>query len=447
MRVFRRIFEDKARRFPHLYASYDDKARSHADIYKDESDEDDEDIGNAEVSKGESIERVYGDSVVKYNIFRDDPLRCFYVTDNLREVYDMLINSPPRSLHGIALGGAPQKIAYDIDMPMSGMLPIHNDAFGAYKKHEEIDALEHYIAAINDDLTNPCAKFLRKYMYGGEERIKEGTNATFRDKAYTWAFVRAEFCIYQLLTTISKMLPSVPIVKCESHGEHKYSYHIVVCAYARNYEEAHYYAMKIYDAITVSYVKPFIDLSIYKSVQNLRTCYSYKYDETATPKYFRRKTLSNDPSGTGDDFENWKMSLVGYIDTHCVALPHMQECRTVEKPFAQPTEYSGLATLPIGFAEIINEYSVGLVADDVNGSLVVFKRVHPSHCVVCKTKERGQPPHEHDNSLMVIIHKDSYILKCRRNRYKESFTIRITSERSKLNGGRRIDKKISAGSR
>ena len=40
---------------------------------------------------------------------------------------------------------------------------------------------------------------------------------------------------------------------------------------------------------------------------------------------------------------------------------------------------------------------------------------------------------------MVILHKDCYILKCRRNRFNEKLVIPITSKGSKLHKGRRED--------
>lgn len=409
MLAYKRIFHKKTHTFPYLHANYTSNTNKESEYsYKDESSDDEEDKKTEESTKEDNIENIYGDEIVKYLVVRDEELKCFYVANNLESIYQMLKNGK-RSFHEIILAGVAQKIRFDIDMPRNEIQEIHNEEL--FSTHEEVDPYTN----------QEYSKFVNKYMYTEEEQLLLGINQKFKNSNWTPAFIRAEFCVRQLMLTIAKIMPSVPIIKCTSHGANKFSYHIIVNAAAKNYEDAHHYSMLIYDAIPASYIRRFVDLAVYKSVQNLRMTYAYKYDRE-NEKMVRQKILSPMPSDVQNDFENWKMSLITHIDITCVILPPVHDKRSKQNPFDQPTEYTNISSLPIGFLQIIEPYSKGLIPNDVNGNLVIFRRTEPSMCLIC------DKVHDKDNSLMIIIHKDCYILKCRRNQYNQKIILDISSD-------------------
>lgn len=385
--------------------------------FKDESNLEEDEDEQENQNNITSIEKYYGNDIIDHLIVRDELQKKFYVTKDVKDIYDMIYEdkSVPKSLHEIILPGIKQKIRYDIDMPVAEIINEHNNVFDEKVK----DPFSHLFEQTDEEII----KFKQKYMYTDEERFTLGINDLFKDKSYNWAFVRAEYCVYQLLKQIMNDYPQSYIIICTSHSNvislndinAKYSYHIIVGAYAEHYEDIQHYAFKTYDALQHSFIKKYIDIGVYKPIQNLRI--------TGTYKGHRCKIIKNKIPML-DNFELWKMSLITYIDAYCFKLPE-QIKRIKNKYDIENKVFSNIDNLPDGYLEITRRFSSGLHIDDVVGNMVIYRRHSPGHCKICDRN------HDTENSLYVIIANDRYILKCRRNKNNNKIVIPIKSEHYK----------------
>ena len=95
----------------------------------------------------------------------------------------------------------------------------------------------------------------------------------------------------------------------------------------------------------------------------------------------------------------------------------------------------GQASLPSNFMEILGDFAIGYRVHKVIDNLVTFKRFGtPNACCICKRH------HDNDNSLMVLVGRRNYVVKCRRDASHRCILIAINS-RVEIKGRvvRRVD--------
>lgn len=196
------------------------------------------------------------------------------------------------------------------------------------------------------------------------------------------------------------------IMVFSSHGVNKVSFHFIVKGYCGNNLTTFEFQRNVRSMAT-DQLASYIDNSIYKRVQNIRLCGSFKSFEDAE---MRRKRSWNDAS----------LALITPFEVTESLIAYNPGCKVIEDPNAikrAHTNDDAVTVIPDSNCEITNIIlkSVASWNEMANHKLrhrknnrLVFNRKpgRASACFVCKETRDGvlQPRiHEHDNTLALVV--------------------------------------------
>jgi hypothetical protein len=222
-----------------------------------------------------------------------------------------------------------------------------------------------------------------------------------------------EECINELKIDINNFLVF------SSHGEHKYSYHIIINNYIhKNNKEAKAFAYFIINKLPIQY-QMYVDKSVYKSKQQFRIVRSQKVNSGRPKillykwKFFDKEIFIN--KNTENDFENYIFELNGSLISNwnkndIYIRPYVIEINN-NIPISNITEEIG----KLAYSLLI-EVS-GVTEDHPNfpyryvkciNNIIIIKRIRPSRCRLCDRI------HEAENPFLKVINNNVYFC-CRRN--------------------------------
>lgn len=190
------------------------------------------------------------------------------------------------------------------------------------------------------------------------------------------------------------------IIVFTSHGKNKYSLHLVVDNY---YMIDNLQCKLFFDkvrAILPDWMVEFIDSSVYSSRQQVRlmgshatgdrvkifkTTWKYKGADVVYPEW--------------DKSEIFEKSLVGFIG----GCKKIDPKEIIRKNYEKTEEYEEIdVDKTISFCkEKMDNFPFKPLK--LVGPSIILKRLQPSHCDICKTKERGKPPHTGENPFVTVF--------------------------------------------
>lgn len=212
-----------------------------------------------------------------------------------------------------------------------------------------------------------------------------------------------------------KIDPIRDILIFSSHGETKKSYHVIVDHYYHSDNiNAYCFYEKVVDLLPGQY-RPFIDHSVYKTVQQFRMLGNSKFGTNRVKKWHQRgEYLPNDL---------FKASLISYI-SECQELPSFED----SKQFEEEKDYTSIdlddSDLVTGAMKLLGNY-LGIKTtssefpfyyEDTVDNFIILKRLRPTECRVCRRI------HENENPFMFISDGVLY-LNCRREPDNKSIRI------------------------
>jgi hypothetical protein len=192
----------------------------------------------------------------------------------------------------------------------------------------------------------------------------------------------------------------------ESHGNGKYSYHIVIDNYSvsgKKQAKAFYHNVI---ANMTNYTK-YVDSAVYKSNQQFRLLGCCKHNTDRVKKFvptWNYKSNIITYNGSEDSALRFRSSLVS-LTSYTRRLPNID----VEPDYSLDDEYLSLPEVKMVLrlcAQHINPFP--FVLREVKGKIIVLKRISPSFCNICRRV------HQHENPF-VLVRNDSVVFYCRRN--------------------------------
>jgi len=196
------------------------------------------------------------------------------------------------------------------------------------------------------------------------------------------------------------------ILLTTSNREDKYSYHIIINNYAvENNEEAKLFTKKLFNIIKY---KEFLDVSVNKSTQLFRLLGNCKEKGLDTLK----KEVND---------HEMCSNLYIYEDTiitntnGCSLLPKRANIKKQLENEHLIIDSNNLQTI----LDMAKDYSSGLQYYESKGNMIIFRRIHPSYCLICKRI------HDHENSLILNVvyeqGKGKIYAVCRRNQGQSNY--------------------------
>lgn len=362
------------------------------------------------ISNVESIQEAYTDEELnELTIVRDEKLRRFMVYGNDFDLFNSLMRNEQQTQHEVILAGRWQKLRWDIDLGKekiseiashAGMSPILDAIMCAADDPRRLDLL-----ALPD-----IPSSVRSYLMSCVNESAIGYNQ-YRTPNND-VNVLGECLARSMLEHLWQAFPWAYILRCNSYvvgaDNYKFSIHLIVGVYAVNCFQLAEHASRLYSTFKSKsafheFVSQFIDMGVYKSIQNFRLTGSIKLGTNEN----RRKVLVNNL--WDDEYENWRHTLITHIDGKTdIQLDEMKLMKSFKSTFEE-IEMLDKNFLPDNFTTIIAEWSEGLEPRRKYGNVIFFDRLEPSYCKICKRT------HDNENSLIVIITESSYIVKCRRD--------------------------------
>lgn len=219
------------------------------------------------------------------------------------------------------------------------------------------------------------------------------------------------------ICTYDELLLDKDIIVCDSTDPKvKYSCHIIIDGfYVTSAEEAREFAKRVYENIDVNYQK-FIDMNVYKPVQNFRLIDCYK----STDKHRIKKLTSN---------HRRENTLITNVDK-CKQLPQIVTDVPKYKLQTILSEEDISAIINICNKHTGNHHEFRSILNN----RFIYRRTSPSFCDICHVE------HQKDNTLMFIVSMadDKLVIhkKCRRQPTKiEIGTIESKTSKIILSGG------------
>lgn len=427
MQFFSKIFKADAEQTEPLEAYFDNKAALSNESFKDVDHEDHS--GHSDAVRG-----AYTDEELREKfIVRAEDRRCYIVFDSAAECYEMMTSSAAVGSicwHEVIAAGVSQKLRFDIDFNSSAIdqLVERRDPIVSLLLSDPAMILENL-----DRLPTSCHSYLRgafdksKIDYGGYDQFTSPNNAVN---------VVGECFVRDFIDFLRFRLPNTYILRCNSYvlgvdEFKKLSVHLILGAFCTNYKATAEWCNKLFHeyierssfaAICAQY---FVDMAIYKPLQNFRMTGSTKLGARQS----RRKVLQNELWDS--PYENWYHTCITAIDARYewqLDNIGLQEVKKVDTTL-NVADISNINDLPDNFMKIIEPYAKGLRIASRLGNTVFFRRVQPSHCLVCERT------HDNENSLIVTVYDTSYVIKCRRNAAGRKIVIGIKSsiQRRRIN--------------
>lgn len=208
-----------------------------------------------------------------------------------------------------------------------------------------------------------------------------------------------------------------------SHSKEKQSYHIVIDNWCHtNNVEARGFYDKIVETLDEKYI-PYIDKAVYSPTQQFRIVGSQKIGSDRIKKFervwkYKEREITHRYPETPDDPQHeyimqLESSIVGFT-SNCKFLPPFKP-QIKEKQYIESEEVTrSEAREAIGLIAMAGKISV---ADprfpykflDINGPIVMLKRIKPSRCKICNRI------HEHENPYLLVVGEEkSVYFHCRR---------------------------------
>ena len=264
--------------------------------------------------------------------------RQFAMFSPLYTFVNHILKTPPeeRCFYEVIMGNSPQKVYFDID--------ISDKSVSIEKANEMVDDLKRSILL--------------------DSRIKENDILVF-----------------------------------SSHGVDKKSFHIIVNNWCLpDYNSNKVYCHKVIDNMK-SPLKIFIDLIVYKNLQQLRTFCSTKRGAD------RFKILTSK-----HDFNSGSNQRVNIFNTLLASLvTNTKSCKILEYTEIVKRVYnSDLGDISDEDISIVNNldfikdgtFTIG----EINGRIVPLKRNRPSHCRICDREHQNENPFLVFTEHMIIFH-------------------------------------------
>ena len=324
-------------------------------------------------NESNSLEDNYSkDEILKGTIIRKETktlneYKLFRSPDDFFE-YFSTVDKTNNSFHEMIFGESPQRLKFDIDMTHS-------------KIPDEEDFLSDFFEIIEASLEEKRYTYFKQFINKIIDIILEE--------------------LYEIYFFIDNISPTrQDIVIADSSGINKYSVHIILLNYfLANNEEAQEITRRVINKLPE--YSQFIDANVNKKVQSFRLINSVKIGTT------RFKRLSNDISDIFETNKNMNES-----DLFIVAPSNSKILKTICKTEIKEVKqisFNSYDSQVKECLELLAKHNVinGHEFREVRGTLLCFKRIFPSHCVIC------DEVHHNDNSLMVNIEVLSGDIRCK----------------------------------
>jgi hypothetical protein len=237
----------------------------------------------------------------------------------------------------------------------------------------------------------------------------------------TWSKYLIELLIEQLEAELSEFGHEKPhIIVYASHGDKKKSYHIVVMNYyTTNYIQTREFVKcvinRMYDVIKrtcddeksvcwCDFIKKCIDMSVYKSFQQLRILGSHKlrsFDQKRTKVIHGYQTDT-----TAYDLESFEISFVSNVNDDSILIEYDLGPDVIDK-----TKYSNVKIDNDIIDNIVkyvnNKLDSNLTIRSVDGNRVDLTNNGGYECLQCER------PHENDNPFLLVF-ENAVLFYCRR---------------------------------
>lgn len=210
------------------------------------------------------------------------------------------------------------------------------------------------------------------------------------------------YAIIQYTSILEIKIEIEQIQVYSSHGEDKYSYHVVLTGvHHKNNEEANMFYQGVHYHIPSRSVE-FIDKSVYKSLQQFRFYGNCKRGDFR-PKikanaFFNDKALGEEQK---DPYQAFLQSLI--------VPPPKKEGEWI--PLTTTIHHKPIANIQVDFSIISSLVPPGFILD-VKGDIsrgYKLQRTHPSFCYVCNRI------HENENAYLRVTKDGVVVLKCFRD--------------------------------
>lgn len=405
-----------------------------------------------------SIEEDYGDTIRHKIIVRDEGDEnsrrdnCFWVHDAPASLYALIrAQKQAPAYHEVALPGLPRKLFFDFD-------------FSAEHFADLVRGHEPRVKAIMAQLTSAPEALARTpsppaFDYG-DGITRTHSRGCFRDGEPTTPATeiiplppavvsdllaahdpdKQKLGGYELFSDPDDKLRRIVghillrhfmrfltlafgrncyLLHCQSSttASAKFSAHLIVGAYADTYHDVAEVAILLFQRFgaqdEVAYLASrFLDMGVYKSIQNLRIALCKKPNTRAD----RIKVLVASP--WDDAYEGWRHTLVTQVDGSCDLKLAPRFDNIKNETYGVTVRGQGKqAELPADFIARLGVHAQGFRVNRVIDNLVTFQRMGVSApCVFCNRV------HDSDNTLMVTIVYAStkgapptLIVRCRRD--------------------------------
>jgi len=325
-------------------------------------------------------------------IVRDEVKLCYYFFSSYREAFDALrAQEKTPSWHEVILDFMPQRLRLDIDIPIDEdfdtIIPSADIMKAVHKNNDE-----------NIEICSVCRFPLGSCNVCSARPIYMKTSND----------LRADYILREILTAYHRHIPGVNYVLCSSHGEKKYSFHVITNAYSTSSHHVHHLCEQIFAKLPAK-IQKYYDKNVCSAgTHNLRLCGCVKPGDTRIKKI----------EGEDITFEMWRETLVSYISINC-----KNTSSGVPPPESDMLNNRAagniITEVSKEFLEVIKPYHIGLRMVERTGNILSFRREYPSLCPICKRI------HDNENSFYVILHTNYARLKCRRAGAQEGISITL----------------------
>nr|QBK92944.1 MAG: DNA primase [Pithovirus LCPAC403] len=199
----------------------------------------------------------------------------------------------------------------------------------------------------------------------------------------------------------------------QSHGEEKFSYHVIIDNYClSNAKECEDICVKTCEQMESKYSK-YVDLSVYKSTQQLRLLWSHKAKSNRTKFLmntfeFKGETITRKYDSLLDMFAD---SLISWTYS-CVIISSGVEIITNRFSIEEVTEDDSNLAYSIFLKTLKCDRPFKI--EKIMGNLILLKRLLPSYCDICLRIHESENPY-------LIIKNGSIYFDCRRSDGERKF--------------------------
>lgn len=303
--------------------------------------------------------------------------RSFTVLDSVADFKEWFAcPNTPRTLHEVILGDRPQKLKFDIDAEVEKLATLPDYMPAAPRLVPDADSYndhmlyEHKVALAEWKAMTPLNRKARRLF----DVVTNAIESAFSD-------------VYGNMLFIDEF----DLAVSDSTDHTKFSRHIVLHRYyVANYAEATFFTEQVLAHLPAEYHQ-FLDATVNASRHNFRLPFCHKEGSTRVKRCY---------IGCPDDM------IVSDVST---ALPLPQKVAKKDQTHAYPevevTDENIKAAL-----EISAEYTEGFAYDGCVGTLLLFKRLKPTHCILCDRV------HDKNHTLMIGMNNGCAWMHCRHNK-------------------------------